>query len=57
MSKKAKTAKVGELLPQLDGTIFERKVDDAISEGANRANNKCCRPPHVTRHYPHEHYA
>lgn len=37
MNKKAKTAKIGELLPQLDGTIFERKVDDAISEGAKRA--------------------
>lgn len=33
---KAKTAKICEVLPQLDGTIFERKLDDAMSEAGKR---------------------
>lgn len=34
---KAKRSKVCEVIPKLDGTLYERKLDDAISEAARRA--------------------
>ncbi len=37
MTQKAKTAKICDVLPELDGTMFERKLDDAISEAGKRA--------------------
>lgn len=33
---KAKTSKICEVIPQLEGTIFERKLDDALSDVAKR---------------------